>query len=250
MLNSIKYFTTCSALIIVLQVKGYINRPIKHIKNFQIYAESYKKHDDYDYYNKLLFDRFALAVGNEINKDRSSPSNYESLISTINSLVFSAQVNETSQRSKNMLVALFPPGLLPAYKFLFGGFPRFSAWMNTWVTHWSTQWLMGPSKVEDLQIDDQTLTQQLLVIEKCKFLETSACIQTCIHACKVPTQRFFNEEMGLPVTLRPNFTDYSCRFEFGVMPIPWQQDKQLIHPCISTCPQRQDKICCSGTKII
>ena len=32
---------------------------------------------------------------------------------------------------------------------------------------------------------------------------------------KVPTQRFFLEEMGLPVALRPNMTDYSCRFEVG-----------------------------------
>ena len=49
--------------------------------------------------------------------------------------------------------------------------------------------------------------QQGLLVEKCRFLESSGCVQTCLHACKVPTQRFFLEEMGLPVTLRPNMTD-------------------------------------------
>lgn len=32
-----------------------------------------------------------------------------------------------------------------------------------------------------------------LLVEKCLFLEQSGCIQTCIHACKIPTQRFFLE---------------------------------------------------------
>jgi low affinity Fe/Cu permease len=98
---------------------------------------------------------------------------------------------------------------------------------------------------------------QGLLVEKCRFLEEAGCVRTCLHACKIPTQRFFLEgiyiwiivsityafwlglfvlrtiyrqnyetifhvvilsihhhhleEMGLPVTLNPNMTDYSCK---------------------------------------
>ena len=49
---------------------------------------------------------------------------------------------------------------------------------------------------------------QGLLVEKCRFLESAGCAKTCLHACKIPTQRFFLEEMGLPVTLLPNMTDF------------------------------------------
>ena len=59
------------------------------------------------------------------------------------------------------------------------------------------------------------------------------------YARKVPTQRFFLEEMGLPVAVRPNLTDYSCRFDFGAFPLPLSADLTLQgSPCLSSCPQR------------
>ena len=58
--------------------------------------------------------------------------------------------------------------------------------------------------------------QQGLLVEKCRFLESAGCARTCLHACKIPTQRFFLEEMGLPVTLSPNMTDFrSNSFFYG-----------------------------------
>ena len=53
-----------------------------------------------------------------------------------------------------------------------------------------------------------TRRAQGLLVEKCRFLETAGCARTCLHACKIPTQRFFLEEMGLPVTMLPNMTDF------------------------------------------
>lgn len=44
--------------------------------------------------------------------------------------------------------------------------------------------------------------------------------------------------MGLPVSVRPNLTDYSCRFDFGVFPLPLSADPTLQGiPCLSSCPQ-------------
>ena len=113
--------------------------------------------------------------------------------------------------------------------------------MNTWVTHWSTSWLMGKSTVYDIEVEagknsSQVLKQQGLLIEKCTFLETSGCVRTCTYACKLPTQSFFADHMGLPVTLRPNFTDLSCRFEFGVSPLSLTEDASMMtQSCLGSC---------------
>jgi len=50
---------------------------------------------------------------------------------------------------------------------------------------------MGNSSVIDLELSDGLiLKEQGLKIEKCRFLETSGCLSTCVNACKIPTQRF------------------------------------------------------------
>ena len=71
------------------------------------------------------------------------------------------------------------------------------------VTHFTTKWLMGPSEVVEGNV---------LLVERCRFLETSGCVRTCVQACKSPTQDFFFEEMGLLVALKPNFTGMNDAF--------------------------------------
>ena len=94
------------------------------------YADSFAPLD------RLLFDRFAVAVTAELGGNR--PADYRQLIERINGMTASRARDdplEISDRSKHILTSLFPPGLLPSYKLLFGRFPRFSAWMNVWQVH-------------------------------------------------------------------------------------------------------------------
>lgn len=200
----------------------------------------------FSFFEHILFQRFSKAVSLEINNGRNVPSSYSLLIQEINRLTFTSSSSQVvNDRSKRMLVNLFPPGLLPAYKLLFGPLSEFSGIMNTWVTHWTTTWLMGPSKVEsyqDVETSEIKRSQRLLV-EKCRFLEESGCIKVCLHACKIPTQRFFYEEMGLPVTLTPNLTDYSCRFDFNRTPVKLEDDPSLTHPCFRNCTSSLSKNC-------
>ena len=90
--------------------------------------------------------------------------------------------------------------------------------------------------------------EQGLLVEKCRFLEVSGCLATCIHACKVPTQRFFLEEMGVPVTIYPNVTDMSCRFEFGRYPAPLSEDPISALPCLTTCTIKKREIALTDPK--
>lgn len=207
-------------------------------------------YDKFTWFDKLLFQRFSLAVATELGASET-PKSYKELISTINRLSFTSNPDIVNISSKQMLVRLFPSWLLPMYKAIFSNlFPSFSEWMNAWVTHWTTNWLMGNSTIGDLESNGIVNKDRLLVIEKCRFLEESGCIQTCLHACKIPTQNFFYEEMGLPVSLKPNLTDYSCRFEFGVRPIPLDLDESVQNsPCLDVCGKSNKfKSSCYGCK--
>lgn len=109
---------------------------------YQATVNNIKNIDDTDPYesfssfDKFLFNRFAIAVTTEVNnnaiKKESSPTNYQSLIKMINKLTFTRNADQVNDQSKNMLIRLFPIGLLPAYKLLFSRFKNFSARMNTW----------------------------------------------------------------------------------------------------------------------
>jgi hypothetical protein len=48
-------------------------------------------------------------------------------------------------------------------------------------------------------------------VEKCKYLEESKCLGVCINTCKLPTQTFFKDHMGVDLYMEPNFEDYSCQ---------------------------------------
>ena len=164
-----------------------------------------------------------------------------------------------------MLRRLFPAWLFPLFRLFFSQpFPKFSLWMNTKVTLWTTNWLMGNAQIMDLDLENLELQRsrnilfreesnayinststshigidQLLVVEKCRFLETTGCVQTCLNACKIPTQDFFQNEMGLNVTLIPCLEDLSCRFEFGVAPKPIFEDPIYNTSCLSICSQQK-----------
>ncbi|OEL19873.1 hypothetical protein BAE44_0019108 [Dichanthelium oligosanthes] len=92
-----------------------------------------------------------------------------------------------------------------------------------------------PSFADDLLL---TLFRSKMVevfVEKCKYLEESKCLGICINTCKLPTQTFFKDHMGVDLYMEPNFEDYSCQFNFGVPPPPLDADKALKEPCLDIC---------------
>jgi hypothetical protein len=53
--------------------------------------------------------------------------------------------------------------------------------------------------------------------------------------CKVPTQSYFAEEFGLPLTMVPNFEDLSCDMIFGQEAPPLDADPVFQQPCFAAC---------------
>ncbi|KAF8056461.1 D27 [Scenedesmus sp. PABB004] len=44
--------------------------------------------------------------------------------------------------------------------------------------------------------------------------------------------------MGLPLTMTPNYDDFSCQFAFGKTPRPQHLDEAFATPCFQQCPSR------------
>ena len=106
---------------------------------------------------------------------------------------------------------------------------------------------MGPCELTDLETEIAAAARaldgryadgrdQLVLVRRCRFLEESGCASVCVNACKMPTQRFFNEGMGVPMRMRPDYETLGCRFEFGVPPTPEDEVEARAAPCFSACP--------------
>jgi len=109
--------------------------------------------------------------------------------------------------------------------------------INAEITKVGFAWMVGPMTVETTTENDEGIPMASTVkIHKCRWLQESACTGMCCNMCKVPTQKFFTETFGLPLTIRPNFEDKSCEFCFGLTPPPIKEDPTYLQPCHVRCP--------------
>ncbi|PNW77196.1 hypothetical protein CHLRE_10g426350v5 [Chlamydomonas reinhardtii] len=159
---------------------------------------------------------------------------------------------ETQEATRGILNALFPSWLPGAFKVMFSRpLPEFSCRLNALATAMTCQWLMGPCKVNDVEIDGGKVgTGHGVLVERCRYLEQAGCASVCINSCKVPTQSFFEKDMGLPLTMTPNYDDFSCQFSFGKTPDPVDRDPAFATPCFTQCPSKRSRTpVCGGIEL-
>ena len=133
-------------------------------------------------------------------------------------------------------------------------------WVCSKCTQWMTfgllEWLVGPVKeIELKQIVSSTRTGDnadlpiitdierqiisnwttVLQITECRYLAEAKCKSACMHMCRAPTQEFFTNEVGLPLYMKPNFTDNSCLMFFGTQPLPEEIDPLHKEACFVNC---------------
>ena len=109
--------------------------------------------------------------------------------------------------------------------------------MNAWATKWAGTWLMGECEINDCEIDGGGIgKKQGLLVKRCRFLEESGCASVCVNSCKIPTQNFFIEDMGLPLTMTPDYETGECQFSFGLTPAEDGEFDARNTPCLSRCP--------------
>lgn len=116
-------------------------------------------------------------------------------------------------------------------------FPAFSSRMNAWATWVAGTWLMGDCEINDVEVDGGGIGKgQGLLVKRCRFLEESGCASVCVNSCKIPTQNFFLQDMGLPLTMTPDYETYECQFSFGRTPSAEEEAQAKNTPCLSRCP--------------
>jgi hypothetical protein len=147
-------------------------------------------------------------------------------------------------KALQVLKSLFPSWLPSAYSKLFSApFPRFSARMNAWATKMAGTWLMGECEINDIVLLNEKGTDEAvlgisqgLLVKRCRFLEESGCASVCVNSCKIPTQTFFSQEMGLALTMEPNYETFECQFSFGRLPNEIEELEAKNVPCLMRCP--------------
>ena len=75
-----------------------------------------------------------------------------------------------------------------------------------------------------------------VLVHRCRVLEETNCKGVCTKMCKLPTQRFFAEEWGVPLSMTPNFETGQCQLVFGAEPLSVAEDPTLPNGCLTRCP--------------
>lgn len=83
-----------------------------------------------------------------------------------------------------------------------------------------------------------------VLVKRCRYLEESGCASICINSCKVPTQEFFEKDMGLMLKMEPNYGDFSCQFSFGASPGDRGVDEAFRTACFKQCPTAREGTTC------
>lgn len=178
-----------------------------------------------------LFSRkMAGAVG-----QRSSLKGYDGFVDLSLQIMRGRNAQEQQQRVAVVLQSLVPAPVLWLIRNLFSP-TQLVCELNAWFATLLFEWLVGPCAVTEVEVPDATgnLRRQKsgVHIEKCRYLEASRCVGMCVNMCKLPTQRFFTEDFGIPLTMIPNFEDFSCEMVFGQSPPPLETEAAYTQPCL------------------
>jgi hypothetical protein len=212
-------------------------------------------------YNDNLLDILLLKIfRNLVTKNTGGvTSEREGILGLVDQgRTFLLQPDQTPEAQHKMvrdtLAGLMTPVLPPFYRIFMGGIvpgtdgktqigPWFYApYLTSFVTPTFFGFLVGPSypnRRKDGKLGG-------LVVEKCKFLQESGCKGLCLHQCKLPAQQFFQDELGLALTVSPNFVTQECQWSFGETPLPPSEDPTFPQGCLAGCESRK-AIAASGS---
>ncbi|KAM0936620.1 putative beta-carotene isomerase [Dioscorea sansibarensis] len=64
-------------------------------------------------------------------------------------------------------------------------------------------WLIGHCQVKESEFEGRK-EHNVVHITKCRFLEGTKCVGMCTNLCKIPSQKFIYESLGMPVNMVPS----------------------------------------------
>jgi len=127
---------------------------------------------------------------------------YESFVDVSRRVMVGRTRAQQQEAVREVLLSMLPPGAPEQFRKLFPP-TRWACEFNAALTVPFFRWLVGPSEVIEVEIDGVRQRSGVL-IKKCRYLENSGCVGMCVNMCKIPTQDFFTNEFGLPLTMNPS----------------------------------------------
>jgi hypothetical protein len=184
---------------------------------------------------RLFAHKMAKALGQQ-----TSLRGYDGFVDLSQQIMQGRTPQEQQALVARVLQSLVPAQVLWLIRTLFSPSQRVCE-LNAWFATMLFEWLVGPCEVRSAEVaaENGQLRQQnsSVHIKKCRYLEHSGCVGMCINMCKLPTQAFFTQEFGIPLTMTPNFDDLSCDMVFGQVPPPIETEAAYHQPCLTTqCP--------------
>jgi hypothetical protein len=178
-----------------------------------------------------LFSRkMAKAVG-----QRPSLEGYEGFVELSSQIMRGRNASQQQDLVAVVLKSLVPSQVLWLIRTLFSP-TQLVCELNAWFATVLFEWLVGPCAVKTVEVPDgqggERLQSSGVHIKKCRYLEASGCVGMCVNMCKLPTQRFFTEDFGIPLTMTPNFEDLSCEMVFGQPPPALETEAAYQQPCL------------------
>ncbi|KAL8053305.1 hypothetical protein ABFX02_05G061900 [Erythranthe guttata] len=174
-----------------------------------------------------------FARGEDVGKKKNY--DYEAFVEVSKRVMQGRTRLQQQQVVRQVLISMLPPGAPAQFRKLFPP-TRWAAEFNAALTVPFFHWLVGPSEVVEIEVNGVKQRSGVL-IKKCRYLENSGCVGMCVNMCKIPTQDFFTNEFGLPLTMTPNFEDMSCEMAYGQVPVRFEDDPASKQPCLPIfCP--------------
>ncbi|EYU26083.1 hypothetical protein MIMGU_mgv1a011732mg [Erythranthe guttata] len=181
-------------------------------------------------------EKFARGGGEDVGKKKGwLDYDYEAFVEVSKRVMQGRTRLQQQQVVREVLISMLPPGAPAQFRKLFPP-TRWAAEFNAALTVPFFHWLVGPSEVVEIEVNGVKQRSGVL-IKKCRYLENSGCVGMCVNMCKIPTQDFFTNEFGLPLTMTPNFEDMSCEMAYGQVPVRFEDDPASKQPCLPVfCP--------------
>jgi Beta-carotene isomerase D27-like, C-terminal len=189
--------------------------------------------------DRLFIWLFSRKISQALGRD-TTVSGYGGFVDLSKQAMQGRNAQEQQIIIAQVLQSLIPAPILWAIR-TFSSPTRLVCVLNAWFATQMFVWLVGPCAVAEAEVDlpDGTVRSQpsAVQIKKCRYLADSGCVGMCVNLCKVPTQTFFTEKFGIPLTMTPNFEDFSCKMIFGQRASATETDEAYQQPCLQQqCP--------------
>uniref|UniRef100_A0A0K6S9P8 Beta-carotene isomerase D27-like C-terminal domain-containing protein n=1 Tax=Chromera velia CCMP2878 TaxID=1169474 RepID=A0A0K6S9P8_9ALVE len=196
-----------------------------------------------DFYEMNPFEKLALGLfrtevqrGTEWSASPafglSGDESFDGLVKEAKHYVLESRKSGEEQQTMvlGVLSRLAGPFFPQIYRTLMAPFP-WAPLLTSLLTPLLLSFLVGPTRWS-LREDEQLGG---CYVERCRFLAETGCKGLCVNMCKRPTERFFADTMGLPLTMRPDFETCECTLSFGLVPEPLEEDETVPSGCLGGC---------------